>query len=130
MKKISLTIIVLALGLMSWKTKTVEAAPLNMDINQEHYLLNDLIAGMDTVQKKEVRLKLKPGAGDVAKVKLLSVMDLEGNVILKKFVPNNTKGVLKFEVPIELDSLKIKYGTSIKNIELKAGIAVFDFKAN
>lgn len=130
MKKISLTIIILALGLMSWKTKKVEAASINTSIYQEHYIQNDLLVGMDTIVKKEVKLKLKPGAGDVAKVKLLSVMDMEGNVILKKFVPNNTKGVLKFEVPQGLDSLKITYGATIKNIELKNGIGIFDFRGN
>lgn len=130
MKKISLTIIILALGLVSWKTKKVEAASINTRIYQEHYIQNDLLAGMDTIVKKEIKLKLKPGAGDVAKVKLLSVMDMKGNVILKKFVPNNTKGVLKFDVPEGLDSLKITYGETIKNIELKNGVGIFDFKGN
>lgn len=128
MKKISLAITVVALGLMSWKSKNVEAAPLNMQVYQVHNLLNDSQDSMDTIDKKEIKLKLKPGAGDVAKVKLLSVLDMEGNLILKKFVPNNTKGVLKFKVPNELDSLKIKYGSIEKNIGLKDGIAVFNFR--
>ncbi len=128
MKKISLTIIVLALGLISWKTKRVEAAPLNKNVNQEHYLLSDLKVGMDTIKKVEVRLKLVPGAGDVAKVKLLSVMDKDGNVIIKKFVPNNTKGLLKFDVPEGLDSLKVQYGGVNRNIELVNGVAVFNFR--
>lgn len=130
MKKISLTIIVLALGLMSWKTKKVEAAPLNKNVNQEHYLLSDFKADMDSIKKEEISLKLIPGAGVVAKVKLLTVTDLEGNVIIKKFVPNNTKGLLKFEVPIGLDSLKVQYGRINKNIELKNGVALFNFKNN
>ena len=128
MKKISLAIVFLALGLMSWKSKNAEAAPLNMDLNQEHYIENDFSLVMDSIEKKEIKLKLRPGAGQVAKIKLLSVMDKEGNVFLKKFVPNNTKAVLTFEVPRTLDSLKVKYGNEIKNIELKNGAAVFNFR--
>lgn len=129
MRNLNVVIVLVALSLVGWKTKDIQNSELvkNYSVALE-YNINSAKLG-DSVKLKEVKLTLKPGAGDVAKIELLTVKDALGLVIIEKFVPNNSKAILKFKVNEDLKFLKIEYGTISRKVKLKDGLANFNFRS-
>lgn len=127
MKKISLMIVMVALSLVGWKTKELQGASMETSTKVSEYIIENNLDG-EKEKLKEVTLKLKPGAGDVARLELLTVTDNEGNVFLEKVVPNNTAATLKFKVTEDLNELQVKYGKINRKLKLVNNVAKFNFK--
>ena len=68
----------------------------------------------DYQNTKEVSLKLKSFAGDIAALSLITVKDEKGNILFEKFLANTHCVTLKFQAPVETKEIFVQYGERAK----------------
>jgi hypothetical protein len=127
MKKITIIAILMSVILLGFQNKELIAAPavLTPAVLES----NSFHAISDTVRTKDAKVKIKANPSMIAKVKLLLVESLDGEVLYKKYAADNVSTVLRFKVTPDTKRVKIKYGGKATEIELENGVGSFNFTA-
>ena len=125
MKKATLIILAISLGLMGWKMKGEN----NAEGRKKTSLAAELVMNEgDSTKTDQVSIKVKASAYTVARIQLLSIETLEGEVLMEKLVADNVSSTLKLNVKPGTSSLVVKYDNMVKEIFVKDGKGEFDFR--
>lgn len=124
MKKLTMIIIVMSLGLMAWRTNANGTA-INRNIKSVEQV--GYYAIEDTVRTKDVKIKVSASPSAIAKVQLLKVQSLDGEVLFEKFAADNVSTVLRLKVTPATNKLTVVYGEKTTELVLENGVGLFDF---